>query len=76
MTIDCETHDMAVIEAARLKRRVEQLEGALRELAVACQEEFGDGMADDEPDESSVFAGIPDGEGITFGMIRRALAVL
>jgi uncharacterized protein (UPF0212 family) len=31
MPIDCETHDLAVLEAARLQRRVAELEEALAE---------------------------------------------
>jgi hypothetical protein len=58
-------------------RRIAELEAALRELSDACIAEFGDGEdAPREPDDSSVFAGVPDGQGITFGMLRRARAAL
>lgn len=57
--------------------RRQKIEAALRELVDACIAEFGDGEeAPREPDESSVYAGVPDGQGITFGMLRRARAVL
>ena len=57
--------------------RIAELETALRELTDACLAEFGDGeTAPREPDDSSVYAGVPNGHGITFGMLRRARAVL
>lgn len=57
--------------------RIAELEAALRELTDACLAEFGDGeAAPREPDDSSVYAGVPNGQGITFGMLRRARAVL
>lgn len=60
-----------------LEARIAELETALRELTDACLAEFGDGeTAPREPDDSSVYAGVPNGQGITFGMLRRALAVL
>ncbi len=56
---------------------IAKLEAALRELTDACIAEFGDGeTAPRELDDSSVYAGAPDGHGITFGMLRRARAVL
>jgi hypothetical protein len=47
---------------------------ALRELTKAFVNEFGSGEY--EPDDSSVYVGHPDGEGITFGMLRRARRAL
>jgi hypothetical protein len=64
-------------DCACAKSRIAELEAALRELTDACIAEFGDGeKAPREPDESSVYAGVPDGQGITFGMLRRARAAL
>ena len=74
MTIDCEVHDEAVMEVGRLQRRVAELEAALRPLARACSTEFG--IDETEPDDSSVYAGGIDGQGITFGLIRNALSSL
>lgn len=59
-----------------LIKRADDLEAALRPLAEACLAEMGDGRDADEPDDGNVFAGEPDGQGITFGMIRRAMAAL
>ena len=57
-----------------------QMREALEELANACFDEFcGDTTEDGddrEPDDSNVYAGERDGEGITFGKIRRARAAL
>ena len=54
--------------------RLAEMERVLRDLAVECAKEFGMGGAD--PDCSSVYAGVPDGQGITWGHLRRAFAVL
>lgn len=57
--------------------RRQKIEASLREFVDAFAEEFGDGeSAPREPDESSVYAGVPDGTGFTFGMLRRARAAL
>lgn len=64
-------------EGIEYRARIAELETALRELTDACLAEFGDGeTAPREPDDSSVYAGVPNGHGITFGMLRRARAVL
>ena len=61
-----------------LHERIAALESALRALTVACLDDFGSGYADgaNHTDEESVYAGIPDGEGITYGMIRNACKLL
>ena len=65
-------------EHRRVLARIAVLERALLDLTNACITEFGDGTEPPpfEPDESSVFAGVPDGGGITFGHLRRARAAL
>lgn len=68
--VDADSYDASIARSAKL-------EAALRELTDACLAEFGDGeAAPREPDDSSVYAGVPNGQGITFGMLRRARAVL
>lgn len=70
--------DFGLIDGVRDPRdnRIAELEAALRPLAEACLADMGDGRDTGEPDDGSVYAGVPDGQGITFGMIRRAMAAL
>lgn len=72
----CEQDIWRRVEAKQsaMAARIAELEAALRPLARAFSTEFGTG--DDEPDDSNVFAGEIDGQGITFGLIRNALRAL
>lgn len=58
--------------------RIAELESALRALTMACLEDFGSGYEHgaNHRDEESVYAGVPDNDGITYGMIRNAARVL
>lgn len=58
--------------------RIAALESALRALTVACLDDFSAGYNEDvtHRDEESVYTGVPDGEGITYGMIRNACKLL
>lgn len=58
--------------------RITALEDALRTLTLACLEDFGHGYENGAKhrDEESVYAGVPDNYGITFGMVRNACSVL
>lgn len=61
-------------DVASLRARVAALEDAIRPLIKTLIKEFGDGAG--EPDEASVYVGVPDGEGLTFGMLRKAWSAL
>lgn len=64
----------ATIAVFALVRRVAELEAALRPLALAAIKEFGDGA--NGPDDASVDPDAPAGQGITFGMLRKAWAAI
>jgi len=64
--------DLAAKEA-----ECERMRTALEPLVAVCEAEFATSpLIADEPDESSVYAGVEDGVGLTFGHIRRGRAAL